>query len=222
MLEFLERIAEAGPAALLAYGAVFMVANIAFVPATVLTLAGGCTFGFAKTASVVLLARPASSVVGFVLARRLLRNWVAPRVAGRPRLQAIDRALRADALRVITLLRLSPILPSTVSSYALGTTSVPLRAFAIGSAVGTIPSTLLYAYLGSGAHALALALSTERARHPGEYAIWALGLLATVVVVVTLARAARAQLRVLVPEVSEHASGGPGLAPGAQADDHQA
>jgi len=46
-------------------------------------------------------------------------------------------------------LRLSPLIPFNLSNYFYGITAVSLKAYVAISAVGMIPGTLLYAYLGA-------------------------------------------------------------------------
>jgi uncharacterized membrane protein YdjX (TVP38/TMEM64 family) len=46
-------------------------------------------------------------------------------------------------------LRLVPIIPHSLTNYALGLTRVRLGAFAVGSLVGQLPLTIAYADLGA-------------------------------------------------------------------------
>ena len=52
---------------------------------------------------------------------------------------AIDRAIGRDGLKVVTLLRLSPLLPLAASNYLYGLTSVPLKDYMLGSFLGMLP-----------------------------------------------------------------------------------
>ena len=66
-----------------------------------------------------------------------------------PLLQALDRALEERSLYMIALARLSPVFPFAILGYALGPTSVSVRDYSVGTALGLYPGCLLYAYLGS-------------------------------------------------------------------------
>jgi uncharacterized membrane protein YdjX (TVP38/TMEM64 family) len=50
-------------------------------------------------------------------------------------------------------MRLLPVAPFGLVSYAFGTTGVSLRTYLLGTAVGALPSTVIYASLGAAAMA---------------------------------------------------------------------
>eukprot|EP00957_Ditylum_brightwellii_P169658 12913284-Ditylum_brightwellii.AAC.1 len=54
-------------------------------------------------------------------------------------------------LRIIVLLRLSPLVPYNVLNYVCGVTSVSFRDYAIAGMIGIIPGCFLYVLLGSSA-----------------------------------------------------------------------
>ena len=62
--------------------------------------------------------------------------------------KAIDRAIGKNGFRVVTLLRLSPLLPLALSNYFYGLTSVDLPAYVAGSWLGMLPGTILYVIAG--------------------------------------------------------------------------
>ena len=62
--------------------------------------------------------------------------------------KAIDRAIGKNGFRVVTLLRLSPLLPLALSNYFYGLTSVDLPAYVAGSWLGMLPGTVLYVIAG--------------------------------------------------------------------------
>ena len=62
--------------------------------------------------------------------------------------KAIDRAIGKNGFKVVTLLRLSPLLPLALSNYFYGLTSVDLPAYVAGSWLGMLPGTILYVIAG--------------------------------------------------------------------------
>jgi uncharacterized membrane protein YdjX (TVP38/TMEM64 family) len=50
---------------------------------------------------------------------------------------------------MVALVRLVPIIPHSLSNYALGLSRVRLGAYALGSLVGQLPLTIAYADLGA-------------------------------------------------------------------------
>ena len=58
--------------------------------------------------------------------------------------RAINRVIERDGFKVVTLLRLSPLLPLAASNYLYGLTNVSLPAFFFGSWIGMFPGTVSY------------------------------------------------------------------------------
>ena len=94
-----------------------------------------------------MLGAMLGSATAFLLSRHVARRAVAEWLTTSPRFGTIERAVSARGLRVVLLLRLSPIVPFNVLNYALGLTTIPLRDFLLGSA-GMLPGALRYAYCG--------------------------------------------------------------------------
>ena len=178
----------------IAFVAGYALAVVAFAPGSLLTLAGGAVFGLARGTAYVFLAATLGATAAFLLARHALRPWVERRVAADPRFAAIDRAIAAQGGRIAFLLRLSPLFPFNLLNYALGLTRIGLRAHVLAS-LGMLPGTLLYVYSGSLAGELAQAAGGARTRTPAEWALLAVGLVATVVVTRMVTRIASRALR---------------------------
>src|SRR5688500_1354295 len=93
LASFLEWVQHIGPWGAVLFGAAYVPAALLFVPGSLLTLAAGFLFGFMKGAIVASLGGTAGAVAAFLVARKLAHNWVARRLAGRPRLAAIGGAV---------------------------------------------------------------------------------------------------------------------------------
>jgi uncharacterized membrane protein YdjX (TVP38/TMEM64 family) len=189
---WVNRLGAWGP---LVFIAGYAVATVAFLPGSVLTLAGGAIFGIGWGVLYVFVAAVLGSSAAFLVSRYVARAAIERRVAGNERFVAIDRAVAAEGRKIVFLLRLSPVFPFTLLNYALGLTRVRFVDYLI-AAPGMLPGTLLYVYYGKLAGdvaALAGGASIEKGK--GYYAIVALGLLATVLVTMVVARAARNALR---------------------------
>jgi uncharacterized membrane protein YdjX (TVP38/TMEM64 family) len=102
------------------------------------------------------------------------------------------KAIRRRGWKVVLLLRLSPVVPFSISNYLYGLTAVPFVPYVFASWAGMLPGTLLYVYLGVVGTAAA---GGGGGRRPAEWALLAAGLLATVVVTVWVGRAARRELQ---------------------------
>jgi uncharacterized membrane protein YdjX (TVP38/TMEM64 family) len=172
----------------------YALAAIAFVPASLLTLAAGAIFGVARGAVYVFIAAVLGASGAFLVARHLARHAVERRLAGNARFAAIDHAVGAEGRKIVFLLRLSPVFPFNLLNYALGLTCVSFRDFLLAS-LGMIPGTLLYVYYGKLAGDVAtLASGAAVEKGAGYYAVLVLGLVATIVVTTLVTRTARRAL----------------------------
>jgi uncharacterized membrane protein YdjX (TVP38/TMEM64 family) len=178
-----------------AFVAGYVLATVALVPGSLLTLAAGALFGLAKGTLLVLVAATLGASLAFLVARHLARGFVERRLAGNQRFAAIDRAVGVEGRKIVLLLRLSPLFPFNLLNYALGLTQVRFRDYLVAS-VGMLPGTLLYVYYGKVAGDVArLAGGGAVHRDAGYYAMLGLGLAATVVVTTVVTRSARRALR---------------------------
>ncbi|MCU0627031.1 MAG: TVP38/TMEM64 family protein [Gemmatimonadaceae bacterium] len=181
-----------GPAAFVAG---YVVATVAGIPGSLLTLAAGATFGVWAGTFWSFLGATLGASAAFVVARHLARGAIERRAAVDPRFGAIDRAVAAEGRRIVFLLRLSPAIPFVLLNYLLGCTRVRFRDFVIAS-VGMLPGTLLYVYTGKVAGEIAVATAGRApARGTGYYIVLALGLAATAAVTILITRTARRALR---------------------------
>lgn len=133
----------------LALVAVYALVTALSLPlATLLTLAAGFLFGpLVATAWVVLGATLGASSV-FLAARGPLNAWLSARAA--PWLRRLEAGFRRDALSYLLVLRLLPIFPFWLVNLVPAVLGVSLRTFVLGTSVGIVPGTLVYAGLGSG------------------------------------------------------------------------
>ncbi len=178
----------------------YVVAAVAFVPGSILTLAAGAIFGLGKGVVIVFIAAMLGSAAAFLVARYLARPAIERRLAGNTRFAAIDRAVGAQGRKIVFLLRLSPVFPFNLLNYALGLTKVRFLDFFIASA-GMLPGTLLYVYYGKLAgDVAALAGGAAVAKGPEYYAVLVLGLVATIVVTTIVTRIARRALQEVAGE----------------------
>ena len=172
----------------------YIVATVAFVPGSLLTLGAGAIFGLLQGTLLVLVGATAGASAAFLVSRYIARGAIERRLAGNARFAAIDRAIGEQGRRIVILLRLSPVFPFNLLNYALGLTRVRFPDF-VAASVGMLPGTLLYVYYGKVAGDVArLAGGARVEKGTGYYAVLALGLVATIVVTTIVTRTARRAL----------------------------
>lgn len=173
------------------YGGVYLLAALLFVPGSILTIAAGALFGVLRGTVVVVLAANTAAAVAFLVARHLARARVERMARKSSKFKAIDSAVAEKGWQVVALMRLSPVIPFSLSNYLYGLTAVRFLPYVVASAAGMLPGTVLYVSLGAAGGAAA----GGEGRSPAEWALLAAGLVATVVVTVILTRTARRRLR---------------------------
>jgi uncharacterized membrane protein YdjX (TVP38/TMEM64 family) len=196
--EWIPRLVEwiegAGLVGAVAYAVTYVVATVLLLPASLLTLGAGFAYGPLAGTLLVSPVSVTAATIAFLLGRTVARGWIAARVVRDPRFAAVDAAIEREGLKIVILLRLSPVLPFGLLNYALGLTRVRLRDYVLGSFVGMLPATFLYVYLGSLVTTAASLGSSAATAGTGQQMIYWSGLAATVLVTVFVTRLARRAL----------------------------
>ena len=149
------RARDTGPVGVLLFVVAYVVSTVAFLPGALLTLAAGFAYGPVWGLAIASPASVIGATCAFLLGRTVLRGWAERKVGGSAKARAIDAAVDREGLKLVLLLRLSPVFPFNVLNYALSLTRIGLGRYVLGSAVGMLPGTAFYVYLGSLAPAAA-------------------------------------------------------------------
>ncbi|MBI3122009.1 MAG: TVP38/TMEM64 family protein [candidate division NC10 bacterium] len=190
----------------LGFTAIYATAAACGVPGTILTLAAGFVFGEAYGTVVGLTIASLTAFVGasigaciaFLIARYVLHAVVERKAQKYSVTRAINGALAAtgNGLRLVFLLRLSPIVPYNVLNYFMGITAVRFKEF-LAACVGMLPGAVAYAYFGT---LLSNAKAAAEGNAGGNNAIvrWiflGLGVVATIAAIVLVTVYARRHLQ---------------------------
>ena len=70
--------------------------------------------------------------IAFLIARYFARERILKLVEGNKKFLAIDKAIGENGFKVVTLLRLSPLLPFSLGNYLYGLTSVKFVPYILG------------------------------------------------------------------------------------------
>lgn len=142
-LALLETI-RSWPAAPVVFVALYAAAAVLALPGSILTLAGGAIFGIWPGAAYNLAGATIGATLAFLLARYLGRDYVAAKLGGWVR--RLDDRLADHGFRAMIVLRLAVVVPFNALNYAAGLTSIKLRDYVLGSAIGMAPATAIYTY----------------------------------------------------------------------------
>lgn len=192
--EALARIAGLGMWGPVIFIAIYVLACVLFLPGAILTLGAGFIFGVIKGTIIVSVASTLGAASAFLVGRYLAREWVAKKIEGNEKFKAVDEAVAREGWKIVGLVRLSPVFPFNLLNYAFGLTKVSLRDYFFASWIGMFPGTVMYVYIGSLAGDLATIGAGRHSRTPSEWAMYLVGLMATVAVTVYVTRIARKAL----------------------------
>jgi len=147
--ELKSRVEAQGALALAGFGLVYA-AMVAFsIPgALVLTLAGAMLFGAAANAAVVIVAATLGACAVFLAARFGLGEPLRARAG--PALKKMEAGFRANAFSYMLVLRLVPLFPFWLVNLAPAFLGVSLPTFAVATAIGIAPGTIVFSIIGEG------------------------------------------------------------------------
>ncbi|GAB3658258.1 hypothetical protein GCM10027589_18730 [Actinocorallia lasiicapitis] len=127
--------------------------TLALVPRTALAFLGGLLFGLGPGSAYVLVGALLGASASFAAGRLLGREFLMERLKGSGRLTRrlakLDGWLGRHGVLGVIFVRLLPIAPYGLTSYAFGTSATGFRPYLVGSAIGAVPTTVGYAALGA-------------------------------------------------------------------------
>ena len=129
---------------------------VIWYPTEILDAAVGFVYGFWAGLPLLMAGWLLNALVcwfiGRYAARPLLWRWL-----GRERFTSYERIVARGGVTLLLGMRLVPLVPFSLFSYAAGSAGVPLGRYMWTTAVGYIPLTAVFAYLGSRLEELSFA-----------------------------------------------------------------
>jgi uncharacterized membrane protein YdjX (TVP38/TMEM64 family) len=133
----------------LCYPLIFAACNVLLLPAGTLALGSGLFFGLGWGFALNVAGNVAGAAFAIGFSRRFGRGWIRARFLRRRKWAALDEAVAREGWKIIFLSQVLPFAPSSLLNYLFGVTKVPFRTALLWSALGQMPTMLLYAYLGT-------------------------------------------------------------------------
>ena len=185
------RLSQLGPLGALLFIAAYIAASLTLAPSFLLTFAAGAVYGLWRGTLLVYVGAVLGSSAVFALASPLARSRLLRWVDRDSRVAAVRRAIVGDALWVMFLLRLSPLVPFVLLNYALAVSGVRYKDFLIAS-VGMLPAIVVYVYYGKIVGDVAkITAGITPARGVEYWVLVSVGLAATIAATTMITRAAR-------------------------------
>ena len=133
------------------YIVVYAACVVAFVPASILTLGAGAIFGFVGGTIVVVIGATIGATLSFLLARTVMRKRIEAMTATNAKFRALDRAIAAEGMKIVFLVRLAVVFPFTYINYAFGLTAIPTWRYVVATFFGILPATAAFVFASSAA-----------------------------------------------------------------------
>ncbi len=117
-------------------------------PAEILDAAVGYVYGFWLAMPLIMAVWLANALVAYWIARHAARPLL-DRFINRERFDRFEQLAERGGVTLLLAMRLVPIVPFSLFSYAAGAARVPLGRFVWTTVIGYLPLTAVFVYLGS-------------------------------------------------------------------------
>lgn len=148
----IKQLGVAGPLLILGLA---LIHTVVFYPAEIVDAAAGFVYGFFPALALMMVGWLLSGLICFAIgrsvARPLLDRWF-----GAERFERIEAAIERGGATLLLAVRLIPIVPFSLVSYAAGAARVPLWRFVWTTTVAYLPITALSVYFGTRLEGLSL------------------------------------------------------------------
>ncbi len=165
--------------------------GLALLPTNVIGIVSGWAFGFELGLLILLSGVLGAAIISFLINSRISGDHLPNAIRKYPRSTAIYEALLQDDFKkttlIITLLRMSVIMPFALTNFLMAAARVPLVPYIIGTAAGMLPRCAATVFVGSGLSELNLADTRE-------IYLLAIGIAATIASVVIISILSRKAL----------------------------
>ncbi|HEX3239962.1 MAG TPA: VTT domain-containing protein [Solirubrobacterales bacterium] len=135
--------------------ALALIHAVVFYPSEIVDAAAGYAYGFFPALALLMVGWTLSGIICWVIgrsvARPLLDRWL-----GEERFERLEGRIERGGITLLLAVRLIPILPFSIVSYAAGAARVPLWRFTWTTALGFLPITALATYFGTQLEGLSL------------------------------------------------------------------
>jgi uncharacterized membrane protein YdjX (TVP38/TMEM64 family) len=150
--EEVDRLGVGGPLIVLA---LCLVHAFVWYPAEIIDAAAGFVFGFWAALPLMMAGWLLNGWVCYAIGQRLARPLL-HRLIGAERFERAEVLVERGGVTLLIAIRLVPIFPFSLMSYACGAARVPLWRFTWTILVGYLPITAISVYLGSRLEDLSL------------------------------------------------------------------
>ncbi len=128
------------------YVGIYILAVVAFLPGSALTIPGGMLFGPLLGTILVSLASTSGAALAFLVARYVGKSWVEEKAGDK--VDKLQEGLKEHGWKFVAFTRLVPIFPFNLLNYMFGLTRISFWTYVGVSWVAMLPGTFAYVYSG--------------------------------------------------------------------------
>ncbi|OIJ17440.1 hypothetical protein BKP37_02765 [Anaerobacillus alkalilacustris] len=126
---------------------VFIGVAVFMLPAAVLTIVAGITFGPVLGGILSLIGATIGAAAAFLIAKYVARDMIVKKFEGNPIFDKVDKGVEKNGISFLILTRLVPVFPYNVQNYAYGLTSLNFLKYTGVSLITMAPGAFIYAYM---------------------------------------------------------------------------
>jgi uncharacterized membrane protein YdjX (TVP38/TMEM64 family) len=135
--------------------ALILLHTVVWYPTEIINLAAGFVYGFWGALALCLAGWVIQGIVAWAIGRQVARPLMR-RLFGARRYDEAERLFASGGVPLLLAIRLIPIFPFSLFSFIAGAARVPLWTFTWTTAVGYLPLTAIFVYLGSQLDSLSI------------------------------------------------------------------
>ena len=165
-----------------------LIAVSGILPASLICILAGAAYGLPVGFVLSTLGTLTGAGLAFALSRSVFRMRVERLLANQPRLRNFDQLIAEDGWKFVCLVRISPVMPFSAASLALGLSSISARSYFLGT-LAALPALFGYVFIGTMADTALLAWQTGA--EPIRWGIALVGAAASILLLMQLGHIAR-------------------------------
>jgi pyruvate/2-oxoglutarate dehydrogenase complex dihydrolipoamide dehydrogenase (E3) component/uncharacterized membrane protein YdjX (TVP38/TMEM64 family) len=145
-----------GPLGPVVFTFIYIIAVVAALPGSALSIAAGALFGSVLGVILVSIGATVGASLAFLISRYFARESMVNWLGKNERFQRLDRLTEEQGAAIVALTRLVPLFPFNLLNYGFGLTRVPFWTYVFWSWLCMLPGIILYVV---GADAVAKVLA---------------------------------------------------------------
>eukprot|EP01116_Phalansterium_solitarium_P008594 TRINITY_DN22530_c0_g1_i1.p1 TRINITY_DN22530_c0_g1~~TRINITY_DN22530_c0_g1_i1.p1 ORF type:complete len:302 (-),score=82.33 TRINITY_DN22530_c0_g1_i1:789-1694(-) len=146
-VEWIQGLGYWGP---VAFVGIYALTNVLFIPGFVLNIAAGYVWNLWFGSLYVWFGAVFGAAASFFVGRYFFKEWSAFFVGRFEKVEVLSTVIGDNALKIIFLLRLSPVMPYNILNYTLSMIpKVKFWHYLLATSVGTTPGIIVFVQLGT-------------------------------------------------------------------------